>query len=270
MTEIQEEILLSYFPEYLDTQMLKFIELKFKLEEELEKLTGWNAKKNDPTSGDDANGRNGPREEGEQDSSVKIFWNLNTIQKITKATELKEQVSKMISKNISTEIVKAKKAVKVKNRGLVSNEVEWVDCDKYGNLLDSEMHKTIIQESQVSFRFADGSHQDQSRIFGASNHLNTSQSENPLEMSKETRIVYLVNSVRELSKKESKRIFEIYFNKPLDQSVALDYFKISLALFGKKVGAKEIANFFKLKLVSIVFLAICNQLEEKQPKQGAQ
>lgn len=48
MTDIQEEILLSYFPEFLDTQMLKFIELKFKLEEELESLTGWNERKNNP------------------------------------------------------------------------------------------------------------------------------------------------------------------------------------------------------------------------------
>jgi hypothetical protein len=48
MTDIQEEILLSYFPEFLDTQMLKFIELKFKIEDELEKLTGWNEKKVNP------------------------------------------------------------------------------------------------------------------------------------------------------------------------------------------------------------------------------
>jgi len=40
MTDIQEEILLSYFPEFLDTQMLNFIELKLKIEDEIEKLTG--------------------------------------------------------------------------------------------------------------------------------------------------------------------------------------------------------------------------------------
>jgi hypothetical protein len=50
MTDIKEEILLSYFPDFLDTKMLKYVELKFKLEDELEKITGWNKiKKKAPT-----------------------------------------------------------------------------------------------------------------------------------------------------------------------------------------------------------------------------
>lgn len=45
MTDIKEEILLNYFPNFLDTKMLKYVELKFKLEDELEKLTGWSDNK---------------------------------------------------------------------------------------------------------------------------------------------------------------------------------------------------------------------------------
>lgn len=80
----------------------------------------------------------------DRDTSVKIFWNPNTITKLTKAKELKNSVQNMIKQNISSEIVKAKKAVIVRNKGQNSTEVEWVDCDKYGNLLDSEMHQTML------------------------------------------------------------------------------------------------------------------------------
>lgn len=41
MSDIEEDILMSYFPSFLDRKMLKFVELKFKLEDKLRQITKW-------------------------------------------------------------------------------------------------------------------------------------------------------------------------------------------------------------------------------------
>ena len=141
MTDIKEEILLSYFPDFLDTKRLKYVELKFKLEDELEKLTGWNENKKSLMSRQTQKMMEEKFESIDKDSSITKFWSNNTTKKKLKAKELKISVQKLIRQNISQEIVKAKKPVPIMKGNKFTGEVEWVECDKYGNELSYEKQK---------------------------------------------------------------------------------------------------------------------------------
>ena len=86
------------------------------------------------------------------------------------------------------------------------------------------------------------------------------QKSTALSGEKQARIIYLLNSIRDLSQKEANRIFSIYFNKLLTVQTAMNYYKICLVLFGNKHGGKEVSKFIKLKLVSLTHFHILTPL----------
>ena len=116
--------------------MLKYVELKFKLEDELEKLTGWNDTKKSLLSRQTQKMMEEKFEAIDKDSSITKFWSNNTTAKKIRAKELKRSVKKMIRANISSEIVKAKKPIMIMQGSKFTGEVKWVECDKYGNEID--------------------------------------------------------------------------------------------------------------------------------------
>lgn len=257
MTDIKEEILLSYFPDFLDTKMLKYVELKFKLEDELEKLTGWNDQKKSLLTRQTQKMMEEKFESIDKDSSITKFWSNNTTAKKVRAKELKDSVKNMIRKNISQEIVKAKKPIMIMQGSKFTGQIEWVECDKYGNEIDHdlEMAKNSSRLTLDLDRLMNNT-----RIKGNKSSKNGSPPQSQrtkgrnlrasLSGEKQARVIYLLNSVSDLSKKEAVRIFQIYNNKLLTVQTALNYYKICLVLFGNKVGGKEVSKFIKLKLVS--------------------
>ena len=247
MTDIKEEILLSYFPDFLDTKMLKYVELKFKLEDELEKITGWNKIKKKAPTRQTQKMMEAKFESIDKDSSIAKFWNNNSNARKMYAKELKENVNNLIRQTISSQIVKTKKPVMIMRGNKYTGEVEWVDCDKCGNDLKVETGPEKNSFGNWQENVNQQNETLNSDSYGHGINLQAKNSGNEQEI-----VIQLLNAIRDLTDKEAQRIFDLYYNKILTVQTALNYYQICLVLFGNKAGAKEVGRFIKTKLVSIV------------------
>jgi hypothetical protein len=97
MNDIKEDILISYFPEFLDEKMLKFVELKFQLEDNLEKLTHWGKKKKKKLNRITHKSVKEQFESIERDKSTINYWSHNKSTRRVYAKEIRNSVKSSLT-----------------------------------------------------------------------------------------------------------------------------------------------------------------------------
>lgn len=97
MADINEDILMSYFPDFLDRKMLRFVELKFKLEEKLRKVTHWKGhKRKKMTKRHTHRDIEGKFKTIEKEDISSLFWSNNISKSRVMAKEIRQKVKKII------------------------------------------------------------------------------------------------------------------------------------------------------------------------------
>ena len=92
MEDIREEILNSYLPEFLDQRMLHFVELKYKLETELEQRTGFKRKNTGTWGKRPKRVKKGLFDHIDREITSLDYWSHNVSHKNMVANQAKQKV----------------------------------------------------------------------------------------------------------------------------------------------------------------------------------
>lgn len=267
MSDISEDILMSYFPDFLDEKMLRFVELKFKLEEKVgilsEKFHKEDIRKRRVKRHTHRDIEEKFKHIEREDVSC-LFWSQNVNKSRVMAKEIREKVSKiiklnlqvkdMIKKTISQQAVKMYKKVYIKKPGSnkPTDQFKWVLCDKDGNEIDPNNSGGESPYSSPTLFKRNSPFSLNSRNSIRNKTLFKLQSFSNFDVLKKNESYGILNNLNEITLKEIDRIHELYMKKEFTIENCVNLYKTLLLLFDDVLAAKEISRFFTEINVSLL------------------
>jgi len=134
----------------------------------------------------------------------------------------------MIKANISQDIIRVQRPVRLKKGNKYTGEVKWEPCDKFGN--DLKKKRLLKGFSKLD-------------LGNAMSQVSTE--------TKRDRVLEMLANIEELTDQEAERISNIYRNKVLTVENILNLYNIFLVLFGEKRAGDQITRFLKEKNVRL-------------------
>jgi len=267
MLSVKIKVSKSYFPEFLEEKSIDFILKKIGFQDRLDVLRHNLANKDkykgisSPTkvylrkidSCHDVTKINKKkykkRDSEEKSEEFTKFWVKDVDFQTVNAQEIKSYVSKplnykaksMIRDQLYSGLVKAKKPVLVRLKGVFKSVIEWQDCDLKGKLINPNYIPPINTSRKDSISSSESDGIKENEAIPAT-----------VENSKKE-FMDILRQIQKLQEQEISRIIKSFLSKNLQLTNILNLYKLFLVLFGNKDANMAILEYLRVVNVLIFF-----------------
>ena len=254
MKDIKEEVLINYFPEYLDLKMIKYLEKRYKAEEKLSTLR---FKKKNIDEAAKIRLRKAHVNVGDKIDMVSptaMFWRKNDSNRKALVHEVRTSVKKLVKSIVNKDVWKNRRTdlrtQKVKPQNFVRI------FEKYQRKLKKSPSVQKKRENSIRSRVSSlrGMSPKKSKKFSGAESDYDSVFMDDIDLvmtpsSKRLEIMKTLEFLEEITEVEMDRLVDLYHKKHFSVMNIVNLYKISLLLFGNHEANDFILDFLKIKNV---------------------